>query len=137
MYNEATTFLLFSIHSKRYAIETVHLKKIMHSSKAHFLPFVPQYIEGVINVDGVAYTAINPILIFHENDNPEIEGHTYLVFNRDDDRFAMHVSNIELFHEAEEEDISKEKGIVMYKGKQIPIFNTDLIEEILLQPWEG
>ena len=56
---------------------------------------------------------------------------TVLVFRREDDQFAIHITGIELFFEPEEEDISAEG--VRYKSRIIPFFDIDAIETTLCQ----
>lgn len=54
---------------------------------------------------------------------------TVLVFRREDDQFALHISSIELFFEPEAEYIHSDG--VKYKGHIIHYFNFELIETIL------
>ena len=124
------TFLVFSVHQNQYAIKTALVQELVHSAKIHPLPFVPDYIEGVVNCHGVPYTVVNALKLDGETDR-EIEGGTVLVLKRDDDQFALHISNIEVFFEPEEDDI-KPNGI-RYKKQLIPFFDTDYIEAVLLR----
>ena len=61
----------------------------------------------------------------------EIKGGTVLVFKRKDDNFAIHISNIEMFFEPEEQDI-RANGI-RYKMNIIPFFDADFIENRMKQ----
>ena len=131
--SEQETFLIFSVRNRRWSIKTTLVQEIMHSAKIHLLPFVPSYIEGVVNCRGLPYTVINILKMEEEptaEDSLEIEGQTVLVFKRDDDHFALHISNIELFFEPEEEDV-KADGI-KYKNEIIRFFDADKIEDTLL-----
>ena len=122
------SFLVFSIQKKRYAINTSFVKEIMHSAKIHPLPFVPPYIEGVVNCRGTPYTVVNSPVLNGEEDCV-IPGDTVLVFNRDDDQLALHISNIELFFEPEENDIRADG--IRYKLNLIPYFDANYIEDVL------
>ena len=122
------SFLVFSIKKKRYAINTSFVKEIMHSAKIHPLPFVPPYIEGVVNCRGTPYTVVNSPLLEGEEDW-ELLGDTVLVFNRDDDQLALHISNIELVFEPEEKGIRADG--VGFKLNLIPDFDANQIEEVL------
>ena len=61
----------------------------------------------------------------------EINEKVFLLFNRSDDNFCIHISNIEVFFEPEEDDVFKDK--VKYKLKYIPLFNSDEIEKRLIR----
>ncbi len=119
------TYLIFSVGKKFFAIKTVYIQEIMHSAKIHPLPFVPDYIEGVVNCHGTPFTVVNTLKMLGEKDT-EITGGTVLVFKRKDDNFAIHISNIEMFFEPEEQDIRLEG--IRYKMNLIPFFDTDSIE---------
>ena len=64
-----------------------------------------------------------------KKENSDINEKVFLLFKRDDDNFCIHISNIEVFFEPEEDDILPDK--VKYKFKFIPIFDADRIEEKL------
>ena len=121
-------YLIFTIHKGLFAIKNTNVQEIMHSAKIHTLPFVPDYIEGVVNCRGVPYTVVN-LLILNKEENTDMTGMPVLVFRRDDDQFALHISSIELFFEPEKEDIQNEG--IKYKSKLIPFFDVDSIEEAL------
>ena len=101
------TYLIFSVGKKFFSIQTLLVKEILHSAKIHPLPFVPDYIEGVVNCHGTPFTVVNPLKIL-DSEEKEIEGGTVLLFKREDDNFAIHISNIEVFFEVEEQDILDE-----------------------------
>ncbi len=124
------TYLIFSVRDKFYAIKTVFVQEIMHSAKIYPLPFVPEYIEGIVNCRGLPYTVVNTQLLAGEGESV-ISGETVLVFKREDDNFAIHISNIEMFFEPEETDI-RQDGI-RYKSSIIPFFDVDYIEERLME----
>ena len=129
MYEDTTTYLIFSVHSHRYALPSPLIQEIMQDVTVHFLPFVPSYIEGIINCHGKPYTVINHLAMFDIEDDTEISEQTFLVLKRSDDQFCLHVSNIDLFYEPEEDDVLENS--IMYKNKEIEIFNADKIEETL------
>ena len=65
-----------------------------------------------------------------DNDpDSEIAAKIFLLFKRDDDHFCIHISNIDVFFEPEEEDILEDS--VKYKQKQIPLFDSDKVEQVL------
>ena len=124
------SYLIFTIHDRLYAIKNTNVQEIMHSAKIHPLPFVPDYIEGMVNCRGVPYAVVN-LLKMEKKENFEIPQMTVLVFRRDDDQFAIHITGIELFFEPEEEDISSEG--IKYKSRIIPFFDIDAIETALCE----
>ena len=131
LYNgNESSYLIFSIHNKRYALKSTQIQEIMYDSRIHFIPFTPDYIEGVLNCRGTPYTVINVLKMDPENEKPEnteIKEKVFLLFNREDDQFCIHISNIEVFFEPEKEDIFKDK--IKYRLKYIPLFDADLIED--------
>ena len=124
------SYLIFSIHGERWAFKTTLVREIIHSAKIHPLPFVPDYIEGVVNCHGVPHTVVNPLKMAGKN-GEEIAGGTVLVLKRDDDECALKISNIEFFFEPEPTEI-KPDGI-LYKKDLIPYFDADKIESRLLE----
>ena len=135
------TYLIFSIRESRFAINTSKLLQIS-VTKVFSLPFVPEYIEGVINVHGTPFTVVNTLKLenFESKDKnsdsensdenkTELSGSTFLVLNRKDDQFCIHIANIELFFEPEEEDIQEDK--IRYKHRFVPIFDDERIEDAL------
>ena len=123
--DSAFSFLVFSVKKKRFVIQTSLVQEIMHSAKIHPLPFVPSYIEGVVNCRGIPYTVVNIATMAGEEDC-NIDGQTVLVFKRNDDQLALHISNIELFFEPEENDVRADG--IRYKMNLIPYFDSDYIE---------
>ncbi|MBR6154004.1 MAG: chemotaxis protein CheW [Treponema sp.] len=122
------SYLIFSVGKHRYALNSSLIKEIMYGVKIHGIPFTPDYIEGVLNCRGVPFTVVN-LLKMAKEENSDIAESVFLLFNRDDDQFCLHISNIEVFFEPEEDDILEDK--VKYKFKFIPLFNADKIEETL------
>lgn len=123
-----SSYLVFSIKNHQYAFKSSLIQEIVYGSKVHAIPFAPDYIEGVINCRGNPYAVIN-VLKMDKEENNDIEERVFLLFKRDDDNFCIHISNIEVFFEPEEDDIYPDK--VKYKFKFIPIFDADRIEEVL------
>ncbi|MCR5286178.1 MAG: chemotaxis protein CheW [Treponema sp.] len=127
------SFLIFSINGHRYAYKSSLVKEIMYGAKVHELPFVPDYIEGVLNCRGNPYTVINTLKMDAQNsenqESTEIKENVFLLFKREDDQLSIHISNIENFFEPEEEDILEDK--VKYKMKYISLFDSDRVESIL------
>ena len=122
------SYLVFSIHSNRFAYKSSNIQEIMYDAKIHKIPFAPEYIEGVLNCRGTPYTVVNTLKMNNE-ENAEIQEKIFLLFKRDDDQFCIHLSNIDVFFEVEEDDVLEDG--VKYKQKLIPLFNSDSVEERL------
>ena len=125
-----SSYLIFSIGKQRFAFKSSLIQEIMYGSKIHHLPFVPDYIEGVLNCRGNPYTVINSLKLDNEQ-NSDIPENVFLLFKRDDDHFCIHISNIEVFFEPEQEDVFEDR--VKYKQKIIPLFDADRLETALLK----
>ena len=131
---DAVSFLIFSVEKKIYAIDTSQVQEIVHDAKVHPLPFVPYYIEGIINYGGKPCTAINPSLVEGEAKNMKLEGNTFLVFKRTDDVFSLHISAIEIFYEVLREDLDEDQdweSAITYRGSNVELFDPDIIADQL------
>ena len=128
------SYLIFSIKEHRYALRGSLIRQIVHAQNVRALPFVPEYIEGILNVHGNPFTAVNVAMMDGEEDC-KIEGLTFIVLKRDDDDFCLHVSNIELFYEPEKEDIFENR--IKYKQQFIPFFDADRVEAKLFKDLSG
>ena len=87
------SYLIFTIHKRLYAIKNTNVQEIMHSAKIHPLPFVPDYIEGMVNCRGLPYTVVN-LLKMEKEEDCEIPEPTVLVFRREDDQISLHISGM-------------------------------------------
>ena len=123
-----SSYLIFSIHSHRYALKSTLIQEIMYDMRIHVIPFTPDYIEGVLNCRGIPYTVIN-VLKLDKQENNEINEKVFLLFKRDDDQFCIHISHIEVFFEPEEDDVFEDK--IKYKLKYIPLFDVDRLEDAM------
>ena len=130
---DTISFLIFSVNNKKLAIDISLVQEIVRDSKVHFLPFVPEYIEGIINYAGKPYTVVNPVVLNDDDDKTlvDVDNPTFLLFKRDDDQFCLHISMVEVFYEVLKEDLEDEdwENEITYKGKQIPLLKPDKIEE--------
>lgn len=128
LYEGDSSYLIFSIKKHRYALPGSQILQIVNAQKVRALPFVPVFVEGILNIHGTPYAAVNTLKMDEEPDN-EIPGSAYIILKRDDDHFSIHVSNIELFCEPEKEEIFLDK--IRYKQKFIPLFDCDRVEKKL------
>ena len=141
------TWLVFSMGEERFAIASTSVSEIIRDVEVYPLPFVPSYIEGVLNRRGDPYTVIDPLRILErKTDDGKETSHSdvplFLVLELKDDQLCLHISDILFFHETAEEDlrvfmdkdknnISFYKGTVEYNHNEIPVLDADAFEQRL------
>ena len=64
-----TTWLIFLITDKKYAVRSSDVVEIISDLSIYHIPFMPKYIEGVLNRRGEPFTVVNPNSIF--SDEPD------------------------------------------------------------------
>lgn len=134
------TWLIFSIAKKKYAVRSGDVLEIIRDVSVYKLPFMPSYIEGVLNRRGDPYAVINPQVLINEDDETPPQEPLFLILKRDDDQISIHISDILLFAELEEENLNQipEKndeefflGTISYGGEEIPVLNTNAFEILI------
>ena len=137
---EKTSWLVFSICGKKYAVRSCEVREIIRAPAVYKLPFLPPYIEGVINRRGDPFTVINPLALIDSGSEAVPPEPLFLILKRDDDQLSLHISDILFFHEIENTELhaianAEDNGIFLgtfeYKGEEIPAVNTDTFELIL------
>ena len=138
---EMTTWLIFLISDKKYAVPSSDVVEIISDLSVYKLPFMPEYIEGLLNRRGEPYTVVKPNPIFDQDPAalpPEKE--LYMIFKRDDDQLSLHISDILLFTKIEDSnlklipDATEESfflGTVDYDGEEIPVLNPNAFEVLI------
>lgn len=139
--SEKTNWLIFDICGKKYAIKSTEVHEIIRDMKVYKLPFLPSYIEGVINRRGDPFTVINPLVILEDNESSKVpEQPLFLVLKRDDDQISLHISDILLFYEIDNSDLhiipnNDEEGVFLgtfdYESEEIPALNSNAFEILL------
>ena len=134
------TWLIFGICSKKYAIKSSEVHEIIRDVTVYKLPFLPSYIEGVINRRGDPFTVINPVAVMDPKNEELPEQPLFLILKRDDDQLSLHISDILFFHETDANDLhiipnGNEEGIftgtIDYDHEEIPVFNAEAFELLL------
>lgn len=138
---EKVTWLIFSICEKRYAIKSCEVHEIIRDVPVYKLPFLPSYIEGVMNRRGDPFTVINPLAVIDDGENVKTpEQPLFLVLKRDDDQVSLHISDILFFLETEIGDLhlipgANEEGIFLgtidFDRTEIPVLNPNAFELLL------
>ena len=76
---EEQNFLLFSINSKKYALSSNFVRELLKDIEVFPLPFVPSYIDGVLNRYGDSYAVIEPAYLFND---VRQDSSLFIVFSR-------------------------------------------------------
>jgi purine-binding chemotaxis protein CheW len=135
-----TTWLIFSIVKKKYAVRSSDVLEIIRDVAVYKLPFMPTYIEGVLNRRGDPFTVINPCALIGEEDGKAPDEPLFLIFKRNDDQLSLHISDILFFTDIEEGDLNiipgnNEEGFflgtLVYGGDEIPALNTNAFELLI------
>ncbi len=146
------TWLIFLINNEKFAIQSTQIQEIIRDVSVYSLPFVPRYIEGVLNRRGDPYTVIDPTILLDRAKNPEQpqqedeeEKKTdddsvalFLVFNFTNDQICIRIDDILFFYETNDDelrvfmdtnkDVSFYKGTIEYNHEEVPVLNADAFE---------
>ncbi|MBQ7159257.1 MAG: chemotaxis protein CheW [Treponema sp.] len=134
------TWLVFSVAEKKYAIKSGDVLEIIRDVAVYKLPFMPDYVEGVINRRGDPFAVINPRSLIGDTDTTPPAAPLFLIFKRDDDQLSIHISDILFFAEMEEGSLNQipEKneedfflGTIAYKDEEIPVINPNAFEILI------
>ena len=136
-----TTWLIFLISGKKYAVKSSDVVEIISDLSVYHIPFMPKYIEGILNRRGEPFTVVNPNSIFEEDSNAAPPDKSlFMIFKRDDDQLSLHISDILLFTKIEDTelklipDATEESfflGTVTYEGQEIPVLNPNAFEVLI------
>ena len=134
------TWLIFSIGEKKYAVKSGDVLEIIRDLSVYKLPFMPSYIEGVLNRRGDPFTVINPRPLIGDKDLTPPSVLLFLIFKRNDDQLSIHISDILFFAEMEEDALNQipEKneegfylGTINTNGEEIPVLNPNAFELLI------
>lgn len=129
------TWLVFSVNDETYAIEAPVAKEILKNMDIYPLPFVPDFIKGVLNRHGDPYTVVDLAAFLGKEQQTSS---LFIVLNLTDNQFCVQITDILDFHTAPETSVIKiadiqdapfYSGTIEYKGKNIPIIQLDKIYE--------
>ncbi len=133
-----TTWLIFLIAEKKYAVRSSDVVEIISDLSVYHIPFMPKYIEGILNRRGEPFTVVNPNSIFDDDPNaPPPDKSLFMIFKRDDDQLSLHISDILLFTEIDDNDLnlipdaneeSYFLGTVVFDKEEIPVLNSNALE---------
>jgi len=106
--NDKTTWLIFSVNTAKYALPSALVQEIVTDEKIFPLPFVPDFVAGLINRHGEPYTVIDPAIIFDEQaQNTSL----YLILN-DTDQNCLRITDIYEFVTIPQKEMASFNGLV-------------------------
>ncbi len=126
-------FMVVTVQDRHYALPADCVQEIVLNEKVYALPFVPPYIEGLINSRGTLYTVLNPIALF-ERRPCALSGGQFLLVKRSDDRFCLHITNAETLVAVPETDARGKT--ILWQGKKIANIDCNTIEKTLQKDLE-
>ena len=135
------TLLLFSIQSGIYAVPSTSVRELLREVDVYPLPFVPPYIDGVLNRYGEPYVVIDPSMLLN---NEAQDASLFLVFN-DDNKMCIRISDVYDFYTVPNEDIKffldKDKkvlfkGTFKYNDSEVPIIDQNAVLEKVEKDFE-
>lgn len=138
---EEKTFLLFSINEKIYAAPSNFVRELLRDVDVFPLPFVPSYIDGVLNRYGDPYVVIDPALLLRDGKQ---NNSLFLVFN-DDNKISIRISDVYDFYTIPVTDIKTftdqdvqnfYQGTFKYKDDDVLILNQEAIIERVEKDFE-
>ena len=138
--HEKITWLIFDICDKKYAIKSNEVNEIIRDMTIYKLPFLPAYIEGVINRRGDPYAVLNPLAVVDPDSDKSPEQPLFLVLKRDDDQISLHISDILFFHDTEigdmhlipnNDEYSVFLGTIEFNHEDVPVLNPNAFEFLL------
>lgn len=138
---DENTYLLFSINLKNYAVPSNLVKELLRDVEVFPLPFVPSYIDGVLNRYGDPYVVLDPAILFGDKKQ---NNSLFLVFN-DENKLSIRISDVFDFYTIQVSEINKftddnlEKffeGTFKYNDKDVIIIKKDAIVEKIGKDFE-
>ncbi|MCR4579092.1 MAG: chemotaxis protein CheW [Treponema sp.] len=104
--NKHETWLIFTIGESAegknlYAIPAESVKEILRDATVFPLPFVPSYVDGVLNRYGDPYVVIDPSVL--EGKKPQ-NSFLFIVMN-DDSHSCLRITDVRDFYTATEKDV--------------------------------
>lgn len=100
---EKAVWLIFTIGKKLYALPSNDVKEILRDSSVYPLPFVPPYINGVLNRYGDPYAVIDPAVVI--NEEPQ-KTSLFLVLNSQNNT-CFRITDVKEFYTAPVDELTK------------------------------
>lgn len=100
--SKKATWLIFTIgKNKFYALPAGMVKEILRDTPIFSLPFVPEYLKGVVNRYGDPYAVIDPAMLINE----EPQSTSLFIVLNSDSHTCFQISDVKDFYITDENDV--------------------------------
>lgn len=129
-----TSYLVFKAGDINYAVNSTEVREILRNNEVYPMPFVPQYIKGVLNSYGVPFAVVDFSLF--TSGRPQ-DSRLYMLL-KNPNNISIQVSEIQEFHNESEvtvknltntEDAPFFTGAISFDDVTAPILNINGILE--------
>ena len=135
--NETTkTWLVFLAGEKKYALLASDVREILRDVPVFPLPFVPEYINGILNRYGEPYAVIDPLPVLGEKSQ---ESKLFIVLH-DESHMCLRITEVLEFYTTQESDLkffsASESGkyyvgSFSYEDGEVLILNPESFVEVV------
>ena len=135
--NEITkTWLVFLAGEKKYALLASDVREILRDVPVFPLPFVPEYINGILNRYGEPYAVIDPFPVLGEKSQ---ESKLFIVLH-DESHMCLRITEVLEFYTTQESDLkffsASESGkyyvgSFSYEDGEVLILNPESFVEVV------
>ena len=136
------TWLVFTAGEKKYALLSSEVREILRDVPVFPLPFVPEYVNGILNRYGEPYAVIDPLPILGENPQDSklflvLYGESHICFKITDviEFFTTQDTDLKYFSLADSGKFYV--GSFGYEGNEVLILNSasfiELVEKSIEQ----
>ncbi|MBO5482303.1 MAG: chemotaxis protein CheW [Spirochaetaceae bacterium] len=135
--NEITkTWLVFLAGEKKYALLASDVREILRDVPVFPLPFVPEYINGILNRYGEPYAVIDPLPVLGEKSQ---ESKLFIVLH-DESHMCLRITEVLEFYTTQESDLkffsASESGkyyvgSFSYEDGEVLILNPESFVEVV------
>ena len=130
------TWLVFLAGEKKYALLASDVREILRDVPVFPLPFVPEYINGILNRYGEPYAVIDPLPVLGEKSQ---ESKLFIVLH-DESHMCLKISEVLEFYTTQESDLkffsASESGkyyvgSFSYEDGEVLILNPESFVEVV------
>ncbi len=97
-------FFVFQIEKQLFAFEAHNVREVIIDHEVYYLPFVPDYILGLINRHGSPYTVVDLKMLL---ENKRFKGNKFIVMNIEDDNLIFIITDILDIIDVADKDLNK------------------------------
>ena len=86
--------LLFALSNERYALESIYIKEVYPTRELTFLPSVPLFVKGVINVRRKIYSVVDLRKLFNLAEKGDGDGGRVIILEKDRMAFGLFAEEV-------------------------------------------